>query len=80
MRYKIIRVKEIPQGYIGMNYYAARTHKIPFPYSRNVILVKEGLTEAQRRQTIQHERVEINLMRRGRRYRTAHKEALKRER
>lgn len=66
-------------GFIGMNYEAAKSHGLPWPYPRGDIVIRRGLRKGTRRRTIKHEDVELRLMRRGKQYRTAHKIALQKE-
>lgn len=77
--FKVKLVKHIPRGYVGMNYYAARSLRIPFPHSKKTILVRRDLGKGARKRTIFHEKIEYELMKRGLSYREAHKIALKAE-
>lgn len=77
--FRVRLVKRIPKGYVGMNYYAARSLRIPFPYPKKTILVRRDLGKRARERTILHEKVEYELMKRGLSYRKAHKIALKAE-
>jgi hypothetical protein len=73
MKFKIVYVKSIPQDFIGMNYFAAKSHKIQFPNKQNLIWVKKGMTKDLRDSTIQHEKMEIVLMKnRKMKYHKAH--------
>jgi len=72
-KYKIVYVKEkIGNGFIGMNWYAAKELHIKFPYSKHTILIWKDFDKKRMRRTIQHEKVEIELMRRGMKYDRAH--------
>lgn len=66
-------------GFIGMNYEAAKAHRLPWPYPHGDIVIRRGLRKGTRRRTIKHEDIELKLMRGGKQYRTAHKIALKEE-
>jgi hypothetical protein len=77
MKTRIVYVKKIPQGFIGMNAAAAREHHIPYHHPKNVIEIKKGLSKRVRKHTEIHERVELYQMKNNHeRYRTAHKQAL----
>jgi hypothetical protein len=72
MRFKIVYVKDIPGGYVGMNYYAAKEKGIPFPRKKNLIWVKKG-DKSLYKSTIKHEKVELELMmKKGMKYKQAH--------
>jgi hypothetical protein len=72
MRYKIIYVKDIPNGYVGMNYFAAKELGIPFPRKKNLIWIKIG-DKGLYKSTIKHEKIEAELMmKKGMRYKQAH--------
>lgn len=60
----------LPFPYGGMNYYAARHLKIRWPYGKNDIAI--GRHETRRKEIIEHERIERDLMRRGVGYSRAH--------
>ena len=80
MKYKVKFVNKIPQGYIGMNFWASKEHNIPFPYPQHIILVVRGLSPEIRKHTILHEKIESDLMRQyGWKYWKAHTEALRLE-
>ena len=78
-RYRIVETDEviIDPSYGGMNGYAAHELGYSWPYTMNTILVSSDLTRAGRRRTVNHEKFEIQLMRRGVRYMIAHAAALK---
>jgi hypothetical protein len=73
------QVSSIPKGYIGMNYHAANSHHLPFPYPKKTILVLRKMGKRTRKRTIRHEKVEYALMEKGKTYKKAHKTALKME-
>ena len=72
MRFKIVFVKDIPGGYVGMNYYAAKEKGISFPKKANLIWVKRG-NKSLYKTTIKHEKIEVELMASGMKYHEAHK-------
>lgn len=78
-------MKHIPQGFIGMNVHAARSHHIPYPHPKKTVTVLNSLKGKSRKQTIKHEKIEYTLMKpkkkgkRGMSYKKAHKIALKLE-
>ena len=80
MKFKIKTVKNIPQGFIGLNYKAARSHNIKYKYPKSTILLKRGLSHRIREHTLRHEKIELELMKMGIPYHTAHGYALKHER
>ena len=75
------------QTWLGMNYYAAKELKISFPYSENSIVIAktskaEGITKIERKkrnEIIRHEVVEREQMKKGIKYKEAHKLGLKLE-
>jgi hypothetical protein len=80
--YRVLLVKDIPKGYIGMNYYAAKELGIPYPYDKHTVIVKRSVLEedvAKYRRTAKHEKVEAERMRKGEKYEMAHKQALRAE-
>jgi hypothetical protein len=62
----------IPTGYIGMNYYAAKELGFKQPDRPNVILVKPHKDKRIINAIIKHEKSEIALMKSGMRYYFAH--------
>lgn len=56
----------------GMNWYAAHELRIPFPYSKDTILIQAGLDQKQAKWTIAHEMREARLMESGLSYQAAH--------
>jgi len=66
MKFKIKYIsKKLPGGYIGMN--AESYFKIygkKYPYAKNVILVLKGMSEDLTESTIQHEKIEYELINR----------------
>jgi hypothetical protein len=72
MKFKIVYVKTIPEGYIGMNYWAAKELKIPFPNKKYLIWIKKGMSRSMAETTIQHEKIEAVLMKKGMKYHKAH--------
>ena len=62
MKFKIVYVDNIPQGFIGMNYYASKELGIPFPHKKNLIWILKGMPEGRTRRTINHEKTEATLM------------------
>ncbi len=65
-RIKIVPVIKSPKSgnYLGMNNEAAKSQPIrmPYPYGKNTILIKEGLTKEQQERFAVHEAVEKTLM------------------
>ena len=74
MKFKIKYVDEIPDGFIGMNWWAWKENiKTPYPYSKNTIIILKGMSDDMNETTITHEKVEAELMRlRKYKYHTAH--------
>jgi hypothetical protein len=80
MNVKIKKVAFIPEGYIGMNYMAFKSHHLgKYPYSKHTIEVLNTLHGGRLRRTIRHEKVELALMEKGMSYHKAHKIALREE-
>lgn len=81
MKFKIKQVaKKIKGGYIGMNYYAAKSHHIPYKHKKKEILVYSHLGKKTKLDTIHHEEIESYLMKnKHMRYHKAHKIALRNE-
>jgi len=80
MKDKIIYVKKIKYGYIGMNKDAAKAHGIPYHHPENVIEIKKGLSKTVRKHTEEHEEFERHAMHEWHeRYHTGHNKALKSE-
>jgi hypothetical protein len=71
--------KKLPYGYVGMNYYAAKAKRFKWPHSkRNIIIIWEGLDSEAKFHTIQHEKLEMYLMKNKHySYKKAHQLALK---
>jgi hypothetical protein len=64
-------------GYFdGMNYYAAKSLGTPYPYGKNTVVVKEGMSKQRDDWTRKHEKTEAGLMKKGKSYRQAHAETL----
>ena len=77
MKYRVAYVKDkLPNGFVGMNWWSAKEIGIPFPYSKNTIIVWKGLGSKARKHTIAHEKDEVYWIRRGKHYHEAHKKAL----
>ena len=73
------KINELTKDYAGMNHYAAKTLGFkPLP-KKDEILVADDLTSEERRRTIRHEIVEMDLMKKGLSFWDAHKTALKKE-
>jgi len=71
--------KDMLKDYAGMNHYAAKWLGFkPLP-EKDEILVADDLTGDERRRTIKHEIVEMDLMKKGVPFWEAHKTALKKE-
>ena len=79
-RFKVITTsKNVLKDYVGMNHYAAKCLGFkPLP-EKNEILVADDLTSEERRRTIRHEIMEMELMKKGMPFWDAHKVALKKE-
>ena len=74
MRYRVKRVSDLPKNLGGLNCYAARDLRIPYPYPCSTVLVARGLTKTGDRETVLHEKLEAEIMRTTRLpYRRAHK-------
>jgi hypothetical protein len=72
--------KKIRGGFVGMNSECASTKGIPWDYGANTILVWNGMKGEARLHTINHEKIELALMRlHGWSYQKAHKRALQLE-
>jgi len=71
MRIKL--VKKISKGYLGMNRRAAKELGIDYPYSEETILINKSLSKKEQKKTIAHEKIELFHMKRGLKYREAHK-------
>lgn len=71
-RFKVKYITHIPQGFIGMNFYAARELCIDFPYPDNFILILKGMSKDKTKRTIMHEKIEATLMFKGMKYHEAH--------
>ncbi len=69
-----------PNDYGGMNPEAAKQLGFKYPYGKNTVAVQSGQGAVKTRNTVLHESVELNQMRHGKKYGTAHKIALKFER
>jgi hypothetical protein len=55
--------KMIGQGFIGMNYYAAKELKVPFHHKhRGVVEIYKKMSPTERRKTIKHEEIEYTMM------------------
>jgi len=62
--YRIAYKKNIPKGFIGNNYLAAKVHNLPFEHKApsKVIEIKTGLPSKTKFRTIQHEKAEVFKM------------------
>jgi len=79
-KYKIKYVNYLPDGFIGMNYYAAKEHGYIFRYPKRTILILRRLPTEIRLTTINHEIEEIMMMKyKHHKYKKAHKIALEME-
>lgn len=77
IKLKIVEVEHLPNGFIGMNYWASKEHKFPFKYPQNTILILKNLPKSKRLTTINHEAEEIIQMKyKHHKYHKAHKIAL----
>lgn len=68
---KVKEVKSIEKGYIGMNPAAGKELGVKCP--PRTILVKKSLSPKQKQSVVAHERIEYSQMRRGLKYKSAHK-------
>jgi len=64
--------KPIHGMFSAMNWYAAHELGISFPYSKDTILVRKGLSEEEAKWTLTHEIREAQLMAMGLSYEEAH--------
>jgi len=72
--------KKLPRGYVAMNASSAKKLKIPYPYSKNTIVVWKGLSKRERKRDIQHEIDEKKLIdEKGLSYSEAHRRATRLE-
>lgn len=82
MKYNVEYKKEIPKGFIGMNYKASKSLHIPFHHKHpeHTIEVKKSLPKKVRLHTIRHEEAESYFERvKHYSYEKAHRLALKYE-
>ena len=71
--FKIVYEK-LPSNYGGLNCLAARDLKIPYPHKCSVIVIDRNQSCRAIRDTIKHEVIEINIMKKTKlSYRRAHK-------
>jgi hypothetical protein len=64
--------KKFKGGFVGMNYFAAKELKIPFPYKKETVVIWKRLPPKAIVHTIAHERAEFSLMKSGKKYHEAH--------
>lgn len=77
MQGRTILIDRRPKGHFsGMNWYAARSLRVPFPYGRNDIIIVGSLPKADRERVMMHERIESAYMKQGVSYRVAHAQTL----
>ena len=67
------KVDSLPDGNIGYNYYAAQKAGYDYPYPKNVILVKKGMSKEETERTVRHEEREVYLEERGLSHEEAHR-------
>ena len=60
-------------GYIGMNYFAAKELKVPFAHDSRSVGFYSKQSKRDQAITTQHEVDEANLMRKGMKYKDAHR-------
>ena len=80
MKFKIENRRNIPEGYIGLNFEANKTLKFPYPqkHPEHTILIKSNLPKQVRIHTERHEEIEEYLIKNKHYpYHKAHKLALK---
>ncbi len=76
--YKVKEVSDkVTEDYVGMNPKAGDT--IGFEIPKDTIYIDRNLTYAAKYHTLNHELIEIGLMKKGMSYWIAHKKALKKE-
>jgi hypothetical protein len=63
MRYRLKLVAHLPEGYGGMNCYAARDLHVSYPYPCSVVTVLKGQSRRKIRETARHEVIEAEIMR-----------------
>ena len=82
MPYKVVRPKPwpFPDSDGGMNGLAARANGLKWPYDDDTVAIQPGQGKVKDRNTVLHETVEAEAMKRGKCYATAHKQALHFER
>jgi len=77
-KYKVKYVKKgVLKDFAGMNYKAGKV--MGFPIKKNTILIDRNLSKSQKARTLKHEKAEIKYMKRGHKYWSAHKKALREE-
>jgi len=82
VKYRVKFVKRIGDGsYGGMNYFAAHDLKMKFPHRKDTITIAKGQSAQKVRDTIRHETLEAELMRKtGMPYRKSHQTITRLER
>ena len=75
-----LRVQHVDKPFLGyftgMNAHAAKSLGIQYPYDKNTVVVVKGLSKREEKNTIEHEKREVKLMRSGQTYRQAHAHTL----
>lgn len=66
------------EGYVGMNCYAAKELNVSFPFNCDTVAVYSRLGSKERNLTIEHEKLEAKLMKKGMKYKEAHVKASER--
>lgn len=79
MKWDIHKVgPKVLRDYDGMNYMAAQAMNFRgYPMHKNTILVDKRMGHSRMMETIRHEKLEANLMSKGKGYWQAHRYALK---
>jgi hypothetical protein len=72
-KFHIVETNNLPEGYVGINYYGAKSEGIPFPYPKNTILIRKGLEPDYKQTTIRHETREFYLEEGGLNHDEAHR-------
>lgn len=73
------RKGKMKYGFIGMNYFAAKSHNIPFHHKHKNIIEIWITSKPVMKTTLKHEKIEWELMKKGMNYYKAHQLALKYE-
>jgi len=81
-KYQVVYVSEFKGNnstWRGMNSEAAKELKIDYPYPKNTIVIAKDADRKRQTETLRHEIIEIQEMRRGKKYAEAHEIANKKE-